>query len=527
MPNGTKGLLLVLFVVGALATSGVELAPTTDPSADGLIAGQSGGKVGPFKEMSVTFASTTSKTAVAAEGQTTLAAQEPQASASVGSMSAMREASTIGLPEASAFKATMPIAPPIGGGVSGSVFEIGDKLKIAFYEHLDLQDDKWVRTRPPRPGLQQRVELTGEYTVAVDGSISLPLFGIIPAAGRSSQELQAKLEGMFAELTGRRGFVTAVVLERQPIYVLGPVRNPGSYKYAAGMTVFHAVALAGGLDRATLGTWQEVEGVRAIEKQRGSTAHLIRLLARDAVLKAERDGTPLKASDRLIELAGETRAKSALNLEIDRRDVTVMSNRARESTLSLAIENAKQEIETLSNRVPTLDANVQLRDDRLSRMRALASRNVVTSVVVDQAQGDLLSVQERRQEAFGSITNAKQRLNLAEQEKIRHQTEVKTELEQAIERVEQEIADMERDLASSRGVLQVINMAGLHSSTVPTEDSIAYEIVRHAPGGSTMILKATGTTNLEPGDLVRLHTSGEYQQRVPGVLPETRVTEQD
>ena len=41
-----------------------------------------------------------------------------------------------------------------------------------------------------------------------------------------------------------------VALERQPVYVLGPVKNPGAYKYAPGMTVLHAVALAGGLDRA-------------------------------------------------------------------------------------------------------------------------------------------------------------------------------------------------------------------------------------------------------------------------------------
>jgi exopolysaccharide production protein ExoF len=315
--------------------------------------------------------------------------------------------------------------------------------------------------------------------------------------------------------------VTAVVLERQPIYVLGPVKNPGSYKYAAGMTVFHAVALAGGLDRATLGTWQDVEGVRAAESHRASIDHLIRLLARDAVLTAEREGIPVKAPAQLVELAGDARAKNALNLEIDRREVTVMSNRARASTLTVAIENAKKEIETLSGRVPVVDANVKLRDERVNRMNVLANRNIVANVVVDQAQADLLGVQDRRQEVVGSIMLAKQRLSLAEQERVRHQTEVRTELEQTIERVEQETADVERDLASSEGVLKVVN-AG-RSAVAPTEDAITYEVVRHTSAGA-IVLNATGTTDVEPGDLVRLRLPREYEQRAPNSMRADKVT---
>lgn len=517
-------LLCTLFGIGLVATIGAGLARNVPQLLDNFTAFD--WQAALFKEAGRLVPSAASKTAAAAGPQNTFAAHEPRTATPIASSSLMREMPASGPPEVKAFETAMPRAPtvqPVGRGI---VFEIGDKLKIAFYEHIDLQDDKWVKARPGRPSLQQRVELTGEYTVQVDGSISLPLFGIIPAAGRSAAELQSSLEAMFSELTGRRGFVTAVVLEHQPIYVLGPVKSPGSYRYAAGMTVFHAVALAGGLDRATLGTWQEIEGVRAAQKQQGSIDHLIRLLARDAVLKAERDGTAPKAPNRLVELAGEARAKNALNLEIDRRDISVMSNRARESTLSVEIENAKQEIATLSNRVPTLDANLQLRDERLNRMRLLASRNVVANVVVDQAQGDVLSVQERRQEAFGSIALARQRLSLAEQEKIRHQTQVKSELEQAIERVEQEIGDVERDLASSESELKLINAGGSLRPIVPSEDTIAYEIVRHTSAG-TIVLNSSGTTSLQPGDLVRLRTVREYGKETPSGLSRARAGKAD
>jgi exopolysaccharide production protein ExoF len=431
------------------------------------------------------------------------------------------EEAAVALPERDSPDVVLSSANGAGRGVSGSVFEIGDKLKIAFYEQIDLQDDRWAKARPMRAALQQRTELTGEYVIQPDGSISLPLFGLISMAGRNALETQSDLEARLHELTGRKGFVTAVVIERQPIYVLGPVKNPGSFKYAPGMTVFHAIALAGGLDRGTQGAWQDIEGIRATQKQQSSIEHLIHLIARDAVLKAERDGGPLKMPPRLLELAGEAGAKNALNLEIDRRDVAVLSNRARASTYAVAIENAKQEIETLSGRVPVVDANVKLRDDRVSRMRALASRNVVDNVVVDQAQADLLSVQERRQETLGNIMAAKQRLSMAEQEKVRHQSEVRSELEQNIERVELEAADAERDLASTDGVIRAVKLSGPRGPAVSAEDSIAYEIVRHTPSG-TVVLNSTGTDNLEPGDLVRLHLPHEIEQRAPNSMRASR-----
>jgi len=520
-------LLLGFIAAGAFATIAIETSFSADLIVDRLATFERSWPTTFSKNMAAIIPSLASRApAATVESKIVAAMEQPRAVTVSGPKLSAREEPTAALPELNAVDTTPSAMSAPGPSAGRSVFHVGDKLKIAFYEQVELQDDRWARQRSTRPGLQQRTGLTGEYIIQTDGSVSLPLFGQVLAAGRSSQDLHADLEAMFRELTGRKGFVTAVVLEHQPIYVLGLVKNPGSYKYAAGMTVFHAVALAGGLDRATLGKWEDVEGVHATEKQQASVDHLIRLLARAAVLKAERDGTALKAPVRLLEIAGELRSKNALNLEIDRREVTVMSNRARASTLAVSIENAKQEIETLSSRVPVVDANVKLRDDRVNRMRVLASRNVVDNVVVDQAQAELLSVQERRQEMAGSIMLAKQRLSLAEQERVRHQTEIRTELEQTIERVDQETADIERDLASSENVLKAINVGGMRSPDAPTEDTITYEVVRQGSAGTT-ILNATGTTNLEPGDLVRLRAPRESEQRAPNTMRAGKVTSGD
>ena len=58
-----------------------------------------------------------------------------------------------------------------------------------------------------------------------------------------------------------------VDVARQPIYVVGKVKNSGSFDYTPGMTVLHAIALAGGFDKAPIEPWQVAELSR--ENQNG------------------------------------------------------------------------------------------------------------------------------------------------------------------------------------------------------------------------------------------------------------------
>ena len=133
---------------------------------------------------------------------------------------------------------TVSPAPDAPSAPAGGLFGVGDRLKVAFYERLDVEEDKWGRTSSASAlrSIVQRPELSGEYAVQDDGTISVPLLGSIPVANRSAQQVHADLEQTFEQLLGRKGLVNILSLERSPIYVLGPVRNPGSFKYAPGKT---------------------------------------------------------------------------------------------------------------------------------------------------------------------------------------------------------------------------------------------------------------------------------------------------
>lgn len=88
--------------------------------------------------------------------------------------------------------------------------------------------------------------LTGEYDVAGDGAVSLPLVGAVPAAGLTIDQFRHALETRLSQGFYQSPRVSAQVLSVQPIYVLGEVNHAGAFPFAIDMTLSKAAALAGG-----------------------------------------------------------------------------------------------------------------------------------------------------------------------------------------------------------------------------------------------------------------------------------------
>lgn len=88
--------------------------------------------------------------------------------------------------------------------------------------------------------------LTGEYRVDGAGRLAFPLIGSIEARGLSSRELEEKITAGLKPDYLANPSVSVEVVNARPFYVLGEVKNPGSYPYVEGMTVLNAVAIAGG-----------------------------------------------------------------------------------------------------------------------------------------------------------------------------------------------------------------------------------------------------------------------------------------
>ncbi|MCO4769964.1 MAG: polysaccharide export protein [Deltaproteobacteria bacterium] len=98
--------------------------------------------------------------------------------------------------------------------------------------------------------LLQEAELSGSYQIDASGNLGFPYVGTVRVAGMTpegvAEELQKRLRdgGFFLDPD-----VTVLVQEfnSRLVYVLGSVRNPGSYRYTDGMGVIDAISAAGGV----------------------------------------------------------------------------------------------------------------------------------------------------------------------------------------------------------------------------------------------------------------------------------------
>lgn len=110
--------------------------------------------------------------------------------------------------------------------VAGYRLGPGDEIRVTVFRHEDL---------------------SGEFELDGEGTFAMPLVGGIDANSLTARQLEDRIESQLEE----QGYLvnpqaSVEVLNYRPFYIIGEVRNPGSYPYVSGMTVINAVALAGG-----------------------------------------------------------------------------------------------------------------------------------------------------------------------------------------------------------------------------------------------------------------------------------------
>jgi polysaccharide export outer membrane protein len=89
-------------------------------------------------------------------------------------------------------------------------------------------------------------DLSGTFKISDNGVIVVPLVGQVAAQGLSVPDLQKKLTALLNQKAVKSPDVTIQIEEYRPFFILGEVKNPGSYAYVPDMTVLTAVAIAGG-----------------------------------------------------------------------------------------------------------------------------------------------------------------------------------------------------------------------------------------------------------------------------------------
>lgn len=143
----------------------------------------------------------------------------------------------------------------------------------------------------------KELELTRrEILVRVDGKISFPLLGDIPAAGMTPMELTETVQkGLTNYVTSPVVTVTVTSPASQKIYVMGEVVRTGEYPLTKGLTVLQAFSLAGGFTQ-----WASKDEIILIRKE-GGKDKIYKINYKDIVKGRETDNNlMLQANDTIV-----------------------------------------------------------------------------------------------------------------------------------------------------------------------------------------------------------------------------------
>ena len=380
-------------------------------------------------------------------------------------------------------------------------FSVGDELKLSFYEPLKMPDKTdWTsigKPQLPGPSYYLHPELSGDYSIQSDWAVSIPMIGTIIVAHRNAKEVQTDLTKAFEKIIGHPGYVSISLVKREPLYIVGPVKQQGAYKFQPGLTPLSLVALAGGVRRDDDNDAAVVEAVREAGKQAGDTDRLSSLLAKNAVLMAELNSKPVELPPQLVKLDGAKQAELLVKAEEAKRALVVQAQSERRKELAVASVAAQNRLNVDQGRLPAAAASVEEFKSRVTSIDTLHSRGTVDQVVLEQARGELLGAEDRHDAVLISIGDDLRDLAQAKIGAVKFEADTKTELERTISDNQRQIDDLIPAVAVSTGIIGL-----LRSDRSDDTDTLQFEIVR-----GPQVIPADVTTPLEPGDLLRVRRS--------------------
>ena len=364
---------------------------------------------------------------------------------------------------------------------------IGDRLKVTVFEIMSGQNqtEAWANS------LVERLELSGEYTVERDGSLSISFVGPIQATGKTQLQIEKLLEESYPRLMGIKAKVTIRLLEREPIYITGSGMKPGYVKFTPGMIALQAIALAGGLDRSA--DWARIDLARERERLLKSREKARVLHARLRILLTERgEKVPEGDIDATIlanELALRTSEQQRHNAQVD--------------ALSTALEMTTHELILLRERLMSAESSVEQKTEYLKTIEAAHAKGLVNEATYHQVKSDVNIARERWLEVKTAIAQTERKAFELGQEKNRFIVENDIKRQTEIKELSAALVDDAATQRSVGAILQDFGELPLRASN--NTNQIIITLLRQGASGREQI-SADMLTNLQPGDILQLGT---------------------
>lgn len=354
-------------------------------------------------------------------------------------------------------------------------------------------------------------EIPVDLPIAPDGAIQAPLIGAVQVSGLTLSDTVKELERSYV---AKRIFIvpklSVSVAAYRPVFVIGDVRQPGSYPFQPQLTVETALGLAGGQIQATTTENPVLASARLRQELDTVEADIIREALASARVTAQLAGRA-KILDEDVPERARTYVKGPVAesiREVQKRILTagIDSFTSQTTVLTEQLAEAKRGFGLLQELSENAAGNIELSRADLKRAQDLRARGIKTLTDVSNLMRQTSMEEARQLQILADLSEARRGIGelqskLADLAKIRN-------LEALLE-LEKHSADLVKFLSSRRGTEeQLVLISTLTAEELARNKEVTLDfIIRRNTDGRPTDHQARPDTLLFPGDVlvVRMH----------------------
>ena len=372
-----------------------------------------------------------------------------------------------------------------------------------------------------RLGVQDRLRVhvhewpvvTGEFVIGADGALVLPLIGSVRARGLDLTELADEIGKRLRDKAGLSAApdTTVDIAQYRPFYILGGVERPGEYAYRPGTLVVNAIAIAGGIYRPPrTSDWSfERDAITGRGDIRLAAVRRNEIKARELRLKAEAEelqtfpAVPEGTSQAALKLIEEERVLFAARLERLQSQVAAIGD-------SIALYEG--EIESLKDQIVSARKQAESVARELEDTRALVARSVLPAPRILPIERTLAQIERERKEIETNVLRARQQINTLKSQRDMLKSERRGNALAELQTLETQLKELdERGVTAMRLISGSNSMLSRPQEGLDGEATASFVIIRQI-NGKAVELNAAETTQLHPGDIVKVFRSQESNQ---------------
>ncbi|MFI5412043.1 polysaccharide biosynthesis/export family protein [Kaistia sp. UC242_56] len=367
-----------------------------------------------------------------------------------------------------------------------------------------------------------------QAVVQLDGTIALPQIGMMPVAGLTLAELQARLErtlpatifrirmpdGREQAILLKSSDVTTAIVDYRPIYIKGDVLTPGQQAYRPLMTVRQAVAVAGGYSVMRARINQSVQDPIDLQGVYGSLwMDYIRERFRNQRTQAELEDKPSfdPAPPAGSPLPPDAVAAIAQN-EIDSMKVARDDIERERAYLEQSLKGAGNQIEVLLKREHDEEDAVKADEEDLDRVKKLYESGNLTNTRMADVRRALLLSSSRRLETTVELMRARYQQGDYARQLERTATQRRIALLRDLTDSNVRLVDLGIKLRAASEKLHPLG--GGHSAPLPEGDAgVKVTIVRKV-GNAWQTLTVDEDAEVLPGDVIEAQLASTVEPTV-------------